>query len=89
MPTIKTHRPIQELAQEALDVQNACNLSGVIHRWSDVISDLWSIAQESSRGTEWVNRHPINKAFASKVGDLSGLDIGPFPLGELEDLIRS
>src|SRR5262245_49583869 len=39
-PAMNDERTIQDLAQEALDVQNACNLSGVVYGWGRSISRL-------------------------------------------------
>jgi hypothetical protein len=64
-------RTLSELAQEALDVQNACNLSGVVHGWSRAISDLRKLMPTAD--TEAINRHPINKLWADKVADLAGV----------------
>jgi hypothetical protein len=63
----------QELAKLALQVQDACNLSGVVHSFSAVMTDLWELSRTvEGRGTAWVNQHPVAKAFASKIESLSG-----------------
>jgi hypothetical protein len=64
-------RSLQELAQEALSVQDACNLSGVVHAMSRVMSDLWDHARQAGQGTDWVNRHPITQVFIDKLVQLS------------------
>lgn len=69
-------RTMEELAKEALDVQDACNLSGVIHAWSRSITNLRELLFQA-RGqrmpdTDAVNTHPINKLFADKVAHLTG-----------------
>jgi hypothetical protein len=56
----------------ALAVQDACNLSGVVHAWSRSLSAIWERARECGEGTGWVNAHPINVLFASKVSSLTG-----------------
>lgn len=58
--------------QTALDVQNACNLSGVIHSWDNIVSRIWEQANAEGEGTDWVNRHPINVLFSDKVAQLTG-----------------
>ena len=55
----KTSRSLKELAQEALDVQDACNLSGVVHGWSRSISELR--ANLGGAGTDDINNHYINR----------------------------
>jgi hypothetical protein len=36
----------QELAQQSLDVQNVCNLSGVVHSFSEAMDVLWTEARQ-------------------------------------------
>ena len=62
---------IKEMATEALRVQDASNLSGVVHCWSEVLTNLWEIARKDNHDTKWVNEHPISKLFAEKCYDLS------------------
>jgi hypothetical protein len=71
-------RTVQQAAQQALDVQDACNLSGVVLAFGEVLTDtLWPVAREIGQGTDWVNQHPISKAFASKITHLTRLDEDP------------
>jgi len=68
-------RTIKELAQEALDVQNACNLSGVVHSFSRAMTDLRELARaEGWEGTREINTHPISLLFSSKVASLTYSD---------------
>ncbi len=68
---------IKKLADTALQVQDACNLSGVIHSWSKTISELRQLCP--SLGTTEINQHPINVLFADKVASLTGSgNIGTF-----------
>lgn len=60
-----------QLAREALDVQDACNLAGVAHSFSRVITDLCAVARERGEGTEWVNTHPVSVLFSDKIASLS------------------
>ena len=78
--TIKPERTLKELAQEALDVQDACNLSGVVHGWSRSMSRLYEILREQKEfsGTDQVNHHPINQLWASKVQDLAGMGLSDY-----------
>lgn len=63
---------IQEAAQAALDVQDACNLSGVVRSFNEIVIDvLWPEAQRLDKGTEWVNSHPIVTLFLSKLASLN------------------
>lgn len=63
---------LKNLAQEALDVQDACNLSGVVHAWSRSITELRKLCPKL--GTDGINKHPINVLFADKVASLTGSD---------------
>ena len=58
----------------ALDVQNACNLSGIVHAWSRVMPKIWQEAEQTGEGTDFVNEHPINVLYASKVASLTKCD---------------
>jgi hypothetical protein len=66
-------RTLKQLAQEALDVQNACNLSGVVHGFARAMGDL----MEHTKSTDERNRHPIAVLWADKVAHLTGTqDLG-------------
>lgn len=63
---------LQEAAQEAIVVQDACNLSGVVHSFSRILTEvLWPEARKQEKGTDWVNRHPISIMFSSKIASLT------------------
>ncbi len=66
-------RTLKQLAQEVLDVQNASNLSGVVHAWSRAITRLREVLREESLpdDTQAINTHAINKAWADKVAHLT------------------
>lgn len=64
-------KTLPELAQQVLDVQDACNLSGVVHAWSAAITNLRELMPTA--GTDAINRHPINKLWADKVAQLAGV----------------
>lgn len=67
--TISTdNRSIQELAREALQVQDACNLSGIVLAWGRAICRL---RQLIPGGTDDINQHHINVLWADKVNDLT------------------
>jgi hypothetical protein len=45
---------LQEAAKEALQVQDACNLSGVVKSFARVVDALWEEAQGAGQGLdEW------------------------------------
>ncbi len=63
---------IPEAAQTALDCQDACNLSGVLASFKEIVHEvLWPEARRLGHGTEWVNQHPICTLFLSKLGSLN------------------
>jgi hypothetical protein len=62
------------IAQQALDVQDACNLSGVVHAFSRAMTELWDEAHRTGQGTEWVNTHPIVTLFIDKLASLNRYD---------------
>jgi hypothetical protein len=82
-------RPLAQLAQEALDVQDASNLSGVVQTFVKALEDLWQHAQAEGRGTDWVNQHPITKAYVSKLTSLSGWRTGDGTFHEIIRLARN
>lgn len=63
-------RTLRELAQAALQVQDACNLSGVVQAYARVLSRLWKLLPEA--GTKQINEHPIAQLWADKVAHLTG-----------------
>lgn len=66
-------RTLKELAKEALDVQDACNLSGVAHGFARAMTDLG----EHTRGTDERNKHPVAVLWADKIAHLTGTqDLG-------------
>ncbi len=61
-----------KLAREAYGLQDACNLSGVVHAFSEILTELQRIAYERNEGTDWVNRHFISTVIADKIAQLTG-----------------
>lgn len=59
------------LAREACDVQNACNLSGVVRTYAEVLSALRDLPE--CTGNAWLHSHPIAIAFADKIASLTGI----------------
>ena len=65
-------RDLKTLAKEALDVQTACNLTGVALGMHRAMCDLMAHV----RCTDAVNNHPITRLWADKVAHLSGNEQG-------------
>lgn len=66
--------PLCDAYRDAMLIQNACNLSGVLRTWVRHLATLNDIARDQNLGTDWVNHHPINILFASKVASLTGCE---------------
>ncbi len=54
--------------QDAIDVQNACNLSGVVFSFARVMQ---RICNDRTLGTAERNTHPIAVMYSSKIADLT------------------
>ncbi len=68
-------RSVQQAAQTALDVQNAVNLSGVLHSLDEIVSTvLWEAARKQGKGTKYVNQHAIVTLFLHKLTSLNGCE---------------
>lgn len=66
------YNTIQQAAQAALDVQSACNLSGVARSFAEVMSLLRTLPE--CTGTEWANTHPVARLFAEQIAHLTMLN---------------
>jgi len=62
---------LRDAAKAALDVQQASNLSGVVHSFSQVMTILR--AHPDCTGTYWANTHSISVLFAVQIGHLTGI----------------
>ena len=58
--------------QTALDVQDACNLSGVLFTFAEIMHRVCETAHQEGHGTDWKNSHPIVQLFVDKLSWLSG-----------------
>lgn len=62
-----------DMAKRVMLVQDACNLSGVVHSFDRDVSALWKLAHENGQGTDWVNQHPIVVLYLDKLCDMAGI----------------
>lgn len=63
---------IQQAAKTALDCQDACNLSGVLASFKEIVHEvIWPEARRLGKGTEFVNTHPIVTMFLDKLASLN------------------
>ena len=66
-------RSMRDLANEAIRVQDACNMSGIVLSFGRSIARLRVLLREMDRESTYeINDHPIVKAWASKIHDLAG-----------------
>lgn len=68
-------RTLQQLAREALDVQDACNLLGVSKGFARSLQELADVLRAANlpSDTPTVNNHPIARLWASKIHDMTGM----------------
>ncbi len=63
---------IKEAAKTAILAQDACNLSGVLASFHNVVTDvIWPDARRLGKATEFVNTHPIVTLFLDKLASLN------------------
>lgn len=64
-------KTLNQLMQEALQVQDACNLSGVVNSFSRAIA---SLRENGITDTDSINSHPVSVLYSSKIASLTGSD---------------
>lgn len=70
-------KSMQELCRGAIQVQDACNLSGVVHAFSTAITDLRAhLSSQPDFSTDKLNQHPVAVMYASKIASLTGCENG-------------
>ena len=57
--------------KEALDIQGACNLSGVVFAFAEIMHIICDEARAQGQGTNWKNQHSICVLFADKIASLT------------------
>jgi hypothetical protein len=83
------NRTLKQLAKEAYDVQDACNLSGVALSFGKALSDLRDL-RPANEGTDWLNTHPIAILWADKIASLTGIQtIGDQRVFDAYDKVRA
>ena len=66
-------KTMKELCKLALDVQDACNLSGVVHSFSAILPDLRALLEsEPGFSTQLLNQHPVSLLYSDKIASLTG-----------------
>jgi len=64
---------VARLASQAVQVQNACNLSGVLTSAAAAANSLRDCGSPRGLSTLEISHHPVMMLFASKIADLAGL----------------
>lgn len=63
----------KQLAERALAVQSACNLSGIVISFADDIRDVRSLLDQEGKGnTDMVNKHPVAVLYSTQIAFLTG-----------------
>jgi hypothetical protein len=76
MSTGASHRisenTLNRAAETALQVQDGCDLSGILQSFMEVVmNSILPAAREQGRGRPWVNQHPICTLFLDKLTSLN------------------
>lgn len=79
---------VKRAADNALQVQDACNSSGVVFSFARQMQTICDASTELKKGTDWKNHHPIVFLFTYKIQALNrfeqlGLD-GQYKWAERE-----
>ena len=62
----------RQAVQSALDVQDACNLSGVAKSLAGPVMDaLWIEARRTEQGSDFINTHPAVYLYLDKLTSLN------------------
>ena len=68
---------LAQLAQNALDASNACNLSGVVISFARDIQSLRLLAREQGwDSSEKINSHPVSVLYSQAIGNITGSESG-------------
>lgn len=57
--------------QAALHSQAACNLSGIVFSFAQIMQRICDEAHEKGKGTDWKNEHAICRLFAEQIMHLT------------------
>ena len=58
--------------QNAIDIQDATNLSGVVHQFSRDMRIICEEVRAAGGGTDHINRHPVCRLYAEQIAWLAG-----------------
>lgn len=60
----------------AIASQDACNLSGIVFSFANVMQRICNESHELGHGTDERNHHPICVLYATQIAHLAGLSVG-------------
>jgi hypothetical protein len=63
---------MSSIYQDALDVQSASNLSGVVLRFAEDMKRINDEVRAAGGGTDRVNKHPVCRLYAEQIAWLTG-----------------
>ena len=69
--TPESEQLLARAAADAITVQDACNLSGVVFSFARHMEAICRAMREDGHGTDWKNAHPVAVMFASKIASLT------------------
>ena len=58
---------LKQAASDALFVQCACNLSGVVYSFARAMDALNKERSRLNEGTDWIKNHPVCRLFAEQI----------------------
>lgn len=65
-------RPMKEIAEEAIEIQNVVNLTAVVRCFMKAIEEVrLHLRAEGKEGTDAVNMHPVCLMYSSKIASLT------------------
>lgn len=70
-------KTIKQLAQDAIEVQDACNGFAVANAYGKTLDDLRNALKAAGEPTDTdaLNTHPVNRLWVSKLHDLAGMGL--------------
>ncbi len=63
---------MRNIYQTALDVQDACNMSGVLFSFAECMKTINAEMREQGKGEDYRRKHPVVILFLSKLNDMAG-----------------
>ena len=70
-------KTLKQLAEDAIQMQDACNGYAIANAYGKTMSDLREALKEAGEPTDTdaLRNHPINRMWASKIHDLAGMGL--------------